>query len=95
MQILITLLLIKTSKSCGGPPVQSMENPNPNSNLKPKTDGQIERSEIIGPFWVNRRTNKIYNLNGLPVEQQPKPKTNADHKTEPQPNPHGPTSKGT
>ena len=66
-------------------------------------DKQTERSEIIGPFRVNWRPNKIYKLNGLPVELQPKPKPNANpnHKpntkpnTKPKPNPHGPTIKGT
>ena len=62
-------------------------------------DKQMERSEIIGPFRVNQRPNNIYNLNGLPVELQHKPKPNANPKPNTKPklnsNPHGPTIKGT
>ena len=62
-------------------------------------DKQMERSEIIGPFQVNQRPNNIYNLNGLPVELQHKPKPNANPKPNTKPklnsNPHGPTIKGT
>ena len=47
----------------------------------------MERSEIIGPFRVNWRPNKIYNLNALTVELQPKPMPNANPKPNPNPNP--------
>ena len=61
--------------------------------------------KIFISHGLDRRPNKIYNLNGLPVELQPKPKPNDKPNLNPKPNtkptpnpnpnPHGSNIKGT